>query len=68
MPKERGLIKFQLSNKYLLDNDYAITAPVFDSLTNDTLDYHSNRYQFRIRLNNKEQGAVALPVEWEVLS
>lgn len=68
VPKEKGLIKFKLSNKYLLDNDYAITVSVLDPLIKETLDYHSNRYQFRIRLNNKDQGAVSLPVEWEVLS
>ncbi len=66
-PKEKGFIKLSLPNRFLLDNDYAITISVSDPLTKETLDYHSNRYQFRIRLNNKDQGAVSLPVEWEVL-
>lgn len=60
-----GKLRYSLSNEYLLDNDYAITVAVFDSITNETLDYHSNRYQFRIRMNNKDQGAVSLPCKWE---
>lgn len=66
-PNNSGLVKVKISNKFLLDNDYAITAAIFDAVTNETLDYHSNRYQFRILLKNQDQGAVSLPVDWEIL-
>ncbi len=64
---KEGTIKYSISNEFFLDNDYSITVAVFDGITNDTLDYHSNRFQFRVRLNNKDQGAVSLPSSWKVL-
>ena len=66
--EKEGTVKYSVSTDYFLDNDYAITAAVYNGLSNETLDYHSNRYQFRVRLNNKDQGAVSLPCVWELVN
>ena len=66
--KKEGIIEYKVSNKYLLDEEYSFTLAVFDGLTNETLDYHSSMYPFKIRLNNKDHGSVSLPTTWEVLS
>jgi len=63
-----GTLRYTISNEFFLDNDYALTVAVFDGITNETLDYHANRFQFRIRLNNQDHGAVALPCKWEVIA
>lgn len=63
-----GILKYTISNEYFLDNDYALTVALYDGVTNETLDYHSNRFQFRVRLNIKDQGAVSLPSKWELIS
>lgn len=65
---KQGTVKYTISNEYFLDNDYALTIAVFDGETKETLDYHSNRFQFRVRLNIKDWGSVSIPSKWELIS
>lgn len=62
---ESGIIEYRVDTKYLLDGQYTFTVGVFDKVTLQAFDYHTEMYNFEIRQYNKDIGVVSLPCEWE---
>jgi ABC-type polysaccharide/polyol phosphate transport system ATPase subunit len=64
LDQESGVVEYKLHTKYLLDGQYMFTVGVFDAITLQAFDYHTEMYNFEVRLYHKDIGVVSLPCEW----
>lgn len=68
--KKNATVRFSISAEYLFDSDYSFTIALFDNKTKEVLDYHLNRFLFRIKIHNGRGGwgTASLPSSWEIIS
>jgi ABC-type polysaccharide/polyol phosphate transport system ATPase subunit len=62
---EQGRARFRLPRLELLAGRYLLTVGVFSG-TLIAIDYHDQRYSFRVRSEGQDQGVVRLKHHWEI--